>query len=159
MGQKHMIEGASPWLCRHALQENANQRRRGKSMLQHRISARANTARTLWLGGFILLAGLGLVAGRALADAECGDSEPPKATKDKCTGSYKYNAKHKGCAKVSCATCSVWSGEQRACIDSHSATLTDQDFYTEAVALAYEGHFQESLELLARIKKQDQSRC
>jgi hypothetical protein len=71
---------------------------------------------------------------------------------------YKYSAKKKGCAKVSCGTGSVWSGEQHACIDGHSAALTDQDFYTEAVALADEGHFREALDLLTRIKKQEQSR-
>ncbi|MGB0057244.1 MAG: hypothetical protein WBQ20_10925 [Methyloceanibacter sp.] len=50
----------------------------------------------------------------------------------------------------------MWSGEQHACIDGHSAALTDQDFYTEAVALADEGHFREALDLLTRIKKQEQ---
>ena len=59
---------------------------------------------------------------------------------------------------VSCGTGGVWSGEQHACIDGHSAALTDQDFYTEAVALADEGHFREALDLLTRIKKQEQSR-
>ena len=128
--QNHVIGGAWPWLCRHELQENAAQA--------------------------ALLAGLGVLAGRTLADAECGDTEPPKA--GACPAGYKYIAKKKGCAKVSCGTGSVWSGEQHACIDGHSAALTDQDFYTEAVALADEGHFREALDLLTRIKKQEQSR-
>jgi hypothetical protein len=42
-----------------------------------------------------------VVAGHAFADAEGGYTEPPKATKGKCPVGYKYNAKHKGCAKVS----------------------------------------------------------
>jgi tetratricopeptide (TPR) repeat protein len=83
---------------------------------------------------------------------------PPKATKGACPAGYKYSAKKKGCAKVSCGTGSVWSGEQHACIDGKFATLTDQDVYTEAVALADEGHFREALDLLTRIKKQEQSR-
>jgi hypothetical protein len=127
-------------------------------MLEHRKSARANAVRRAWLGAVVLLAGPGVLAGRALADAECGDTEPPKATKGACPAGYKYSAKKKGCAKVSCGTGGVWSGEQHACIDGHSAALTDQDFYTEAVALADEGHFREALDLLTRIKKQEQSR-
>jgi tetratricopeptide (TPR) repeat protein len=126
--------------------------------MKYRMWAKANTAPSLWLGAFVLLAGLGVVAGHAFADAECGDTEPPKATKGKCPVGYKYSARHKGCAKVSCGNGSVWSGEQHACIDGHSATLTDQDFYTEAVALADEGHFKEALDLLSRIKNQEQSR-
>jgi len=127
-------------------------------MLEHRKSARANAVRRAWLGAVVLLAGLGVLAGRALADAECGDTEPPKATKGACPAGYKYSAKKKGCANVSCGTGSLWSGDQHACIDGHSAALTDQDFYTEAVALADEGHFREALDLLTRIKKQEQSR-
>ena len=96
-------------------------------MLEHRKSARANAVRRAWLGAVVLLAGLGVLAGRALADAECGDTEPPKATKGACPAGYKYSAKKKGCA-------------------------------TEAVALADEGHFREALDLLTRIKKQEQSR-
>ena len=127
-------------------------------MFDLRLSTRANAVRRAWLGAIVLLAGLGVLAGRALAAAECGDSEPPKATKGACPAGYKYSAKKKGCAKVSCGTGSVWSGEQHSCIDGHSAALTDQDFYTEAVALADEGHFTEALDLLSRIKKQEQSR-
>jgi tetratricopeptide (TPR) repeat protein len=93
-----------------------------------------------------------------LADADCGDAEPPKAAKGKCPTGYKYSATKKSCVKVSCGTGSVWSGEQQACIDSHSATLTDQDFYSEARSLTDEGRFAEALDLLHRIKKQDQPR-
>ena len=113
---------------------------------------------SLWLGAMFLLIGLSVAAGHAFADAECGDTEPPKETKGKCPVGYKYSAKHSGCAKVSCGTDSVWSGEQHACIDGHSAALTDQDFYSEAVALADEGHFAEARDLLSRIKNQEQSR-
>ena len=111
-----------------------------------------------WLGALCLLLGLCIAAGHALADAECGDTEPPKASKGKCPVGYKYSAKHSGCAKVSCGNGLVWSGEQQECVDGHSATLTDQDFYTEAVALADEGHFGEARDLLTRIKKQEQVR-
>jgi hypothetical protein len=50
------------------------------------------------------------------------------------------------------------SGEELACIDNHFAALTDQDFYTEARARADESRFHEALDLLARIKKQEQPR-
>ena len=110
------------------------------------------------LGAVLLLLGVAIVGGRALADADCGDSEPPKAAKGKCPAGYKYSAKRKGCAKVSCGTDRVWSGEQQACIDSHSAALTDQDFYDEARALVDEGHFAAALDVLHRIKKQEQPR-
>ena len=61
----------------------------------------------------LLLLGVAIVGGRALADADCGDSEPPKAAKGKCPAGYKYSAKTKGCAKVSCRTDRVWSGKQQ----------------------------------------------
>jgi hypothetical protein len=80
-------------------------------MLQHRRSATAKTARLLWLGAFLLLLGLGAVAGRALADAECGDTEPPKATKGKCPAGYKYPTGQKAFVKVGCRTGLVWSDE------------------------------------------------
>jgi len=127
-------------------------------MQEHRKSAWAGIAMRRSFCGLILLAGLGIFASHALADAECGDTEPPKETKGKCPVGYKYSARHKGCAKVSCGNGHVWSGKQQACIDGHSASLTDQDFYTEAVALADEGHFQEARDLLSRIQKQEQSR-
>jgi tetratricopeptide (TPR) repeat protein len=57
---------------------------------------------------------------------------------------------------VSCASGSVWSRGAQACIDGHSATLTDQDFYSEAHARSDDGRYAEALELLARIKKQTQ---
>jgi tetratricopeptide (TPR) repeat protein len=113
---------------------------------------------SIWLGALYLSLGLCVAAGHALADADCGDSEPPKAAKGKCPAGYKYSAKTKGCAKVSCGTDRVWSSDQQACIDSHSATLTDQDFYDEARALVDEGHFSRALEILHRIKKQEQPR-
>jgi len=50
--------------------------------------------------------------------------ELPKATKGACPAGYKFSAKKKGCAKVSCGTGSVWSVEQHTCIDGHSAALT-----------------------------------
>jgi tetratricopeptide (TPR) repeat protein len=127
-------------------------------MPDFRRSAQAAPTRPLWLGVLILLLGLG-IAGRALADAECGDSEPPNATKgNKCPAGHKFSAKTKACVKVSCGTDSVWSGETHQCIDGHSATLTDQDFYDEARALVDEGKFARALDVLARIKKQEQPR-
>lgn len=95
--------------------------------------APAIMARSIWLGGMLLLS-LGIVGGHALADADCGDTEPPKATKGKCPAGHKYSAKTKACVKVSCGSGHVWSGSQLACIDGHSAALTDQDFYDEARA-------------------------
>lgn len=111
------------------------------------------------LGAVLLLLGVAIVSGRAQADADCGDSEPPKAAEGKCPAGYKYSVKTKGCAKVSCGTDRVWSGEQQACVDSHSTALTDQDFYDEARSLVDEGHFAEALEVLQHIKKQEQPRC
>jgi tetratricopeptide (TPR) repeat protein len=112
-----------------------------------------------WLFALCVLLGLGVFAGHALADADCGESEPPKASpKGKCPAGFKYSAKTKACAKVSCGTGRVWSGEQQECSDSHSAALTDQDFYDEARALVDEGHFAAALDVLHRIKKQDQPR-
>ena len=106
-----------------------------------------------------VLLGLGAFAGQALADADCGDTEPPKASpKGKCPAGYKYSAKTKHCAKVSCGGGRVWRGADQACIDSHSAALVDQDFYDEARALVDEGQFAAALEILTHIKKQEQPR-
>ena len=104
-------------------------------MVEHRGPAPANTVRSMWLGAMLLLLGVAMVSGRALADADCGESEPPKASsKGKCPAGFKYSAKTKGCVKVSCGGGRVWSGESQSCIDSHSAGLVDQDFYDEARA-------------------------
>jgi tetratricopeptide (TPR) repeat protein len=113
----------------------------------------------LWLFVLCVLLGLGVVASRALADADCGDTEPPKASpKGKCPAGYKYSAKTKHCAKVSCGGGRVWHGVDQACIDSHSAALVDQDFYDEARALVDEGRYAAALEILSHIKKQEQPR-
>jgi len=112
--------------------------------------------RHLWLYGVILLAAFALAGGRALAEADCGDDEPPKPTKGSCPAGFKYSVKKKRCAKVSCASGSVWSRGAQACVDGHSARLTDQDIYSEAHARSDDGRFAEALELLARIKKQAQ---
>jgi tetratricopeptide (TPR) repeat protein len=122
-----------------------------------RKRAPANMARSIWLGGMLLLS-LGIAGGHALADADCGDTEPPKATKGKCPAGHKYSDKTKACVKVSCGGGRVWRGEQQACLDGHSATLTDQDFYDEARALVDEGQFTEALDVLHLIKKQEQPR-
>jgi tetratricopeptide (TPR) repeat protein len=106
----------------------------------------------------LMLLGLSLACGTALADADCWDTDPPKESKGKCPVAYKYIAKKKACVKVSCGNGRVWSGEDQACVDSHSAALTDQDFYTEARALADEGRYRAALDRLARIKKQEQPR-
>ena len=83
----------------------------------------------------MLLLSLGIAGGHAFADADCGDTEPPKASpKGKCPAGHKYSAKTKACVKVSCGGGRVWQGESQACIDAHSAALTDQDFYDEARA-------------------------
>jgi tetratricopeptide (TPR) repeat protein len=112
--------------------------------------------RRLWLYAVMLLAALALAGGRAMAEADCGDDEPPKPTKSACPAGYKYSSKQKRCAKVSCASGSVWSRGAQACIDEHSAALTDQDFYSEAHARSDDGRYGEALALLARIKKQAQ---
>lgn len=112
-----------------------------------------------WLFVLCALLGLGVLASHALADADCGDSEPPKASpKGKCPAGYKYSAKTKGCVKVSCGGGRVWRGADQACIDSHSAALIDQDFYDEARALVDEGRYAAALEILSHIKKQEQPR-
>jgi tetratricopeptide (TPR) repeat protein len=102
--------------------------------------------------------GLAAMGGRALADAECGDSEPPKASKGKCPAGHKFSAKAKACVKVSCGGGAVWSGALQACTNIHSASLVDQDFYSEARALADEGQHAQALSMLARIKWQEQPR-
>jgi hypothetical protein len=61
-------------------------------MQEHRKSAWAGIAMRRSFCGLILLAGLGIFASHALADAECGDTEPPKETKGKCPVGYKYSA-------------------------------------------------------------------
>jgi tetratricopeptide (TPR) repeat protein len=111
------------------------------------------------------LLGLAVASSQALADADCGGAEPPPASKGKsheskgkCPSGYKYSAKKSGCVKVSCGNGRVWSGGSQACIDRHSAALTDQDFYVEARALADEGQYHEALDMLARIKEQEQPR-
>jgi predicted Zn-dependent protease len=76
----------------------------------------------------------------------------------KCPHGYKFSARKKACAKLSCGTGRVWSGDKQACIDGHSATLTDQDLYDEARALVDDGAFTNALDLLYRIKKQEQPR-
>ena len=106
----------------------------------------------------MLLLGLGVVGGHALADADCGDTEPPKATKGKCPAGHKFSAKTKACVKVSCGGGRVWQGTSQACIDGHSAALTDQDFYDEARALVDEGQYAAALDILHLIKKQEQPR-
>jgi len=116
------------------------------------------STRQLWLAATFLLLGLAVAGGRALADAECGDSEPPKATKGKCPAGHKYSAETKACVKVSCGGTNVWSNAQQACIDNRSAALVDQDFYSEARALADEGKFSDALAMLGRIKWQEQPR-
>lgn len=122
---------------------------------------RVGAMRTQWTGLFVATAlglGVAMVAGRALADAECGDAEPPKATKGKCPAGHKYSAKTKGCIKVSCGGVTVWSGTAGACTDIHSASLVDQDFYSEARALADEGRNAQALAMLAHIEWQEQPR-
>jgi len=115
-------------------------------------------ARSIWLDGMLLLS-LGIAGGHALADADCGDTEPPKASpKGKCPAGHKYSAKTEACVKVSCGGGRVWQGESQACIDAHSAALTDQDFYDEARALVDEGQYAASIDILHRIKKQEQPR-
>jgi tetratricopeptide (TPR) repeat protein len=64
----------------------------------------------------------------------------------------------KSCVKVNCGNGLVWSGEAQACSDSHSAALTEQDFYNEARTLADEGRYQAALDTLAHIKNQEQAR-
>jgi tetratricopeptide (TPR) repeat protein len=123
-------------------------------MTRDRTPARA--WRRAWRYGAIACAALALAGGHAMAEADCGDDEPPQQTKSGCPAGYKYSAKKKGCAKVSCATGSVWSRDTQTCIDGHSAALTDQDFYSEAHARSDAGRYAEALELLARIKKQEQ---
>jgi len=59
---------------------------------------------------------------------------------------------------VSCGNGLVCGGEAQACIDSHSAALTEQDFYNEARTLADEGQYQAALATLAHIKNQEQAR-
>jgi tetratricopeptide (TPR) repeat protein len=119
---------------------------------------RANPRPPVCVAVLLMLLGLSLAGGKALADADCWDADPPKESKGKCPTGYKYSAKKKACVKVSCGTGRVWNGDSQACIDSHSAALTDQDFYTEARALAEEGQYRAALEMLARIKKQEQPR-
>ena len=65
----------------------------------------------MWLGALPLVIGLAVAGGRALADADCVDSEPPKASKGTCPTGHKYSAKKKNCVKVSSGTGRVWSGE------------------------------------------------
>jgi hypothetical protein len=96
----------------------------------------------IWLGALVLILGLAVAGSRALADADCGGSEPPSETKGKsheskgrCPSGTKYSAVKKSCVKVSCGNGLVWSGEAQACSDSHSAALTEQDFYNEARTL------------------------
>lgn len=98
------------------------------------------------LGALVLMLGLALAGSRALADADCGITEAPSGakgksheSKGKCPSGTKYSAAKKSCVKVSCGTGLVWGGEAQACIDSHSAALTEQDFYNEAHTLADEG--------------------
>ena len=123
-----------------------------------RERALANVARSMWLGSMLLLS-LGVAGGNALADADCGDTEPPKASpKGKCPAGHKYSAKTKACVKVSCGTGRVWRGDSQTCIDGHSAALTDQDFYDEARALVDEGQFAAAIDILHHIKKQEQPR-
>ena len=81
-----------------------------------------------------------------------------QGAKGKCPAGHKYSAKTKACVKVSCGGGRVWRGESQACIDGHSAALTDQDFYDEARALVDEGQFAAALDILHHIKKQEQPR-
>jgi tetratricopeptide (TPR) repeat protein len=119
----------------------------------------------VWLGALVLMLGLAVAASRALADADCGITEAPSGakgksheSKGKCPSGAKYSAAKKSCVKVSCGNGLVWSGEAQACTDSHSAALTEQDFYNEARTLADEGQYQAALDTLAHIKNQEQAR-
>jgi hypothetical protein len=114
----------------------------------------------------VLLLGLAGAASRALADADCGITESPSGAKGtsheskaKCPSGTKYSAAKKSCVKVSCSNGLVWGGEAQACIDSHSAALTEQDFYNEARTLADEGQNQAALDTPAHIKNQSRRGC
>jgi hypothetical protein len=128
-------------------------------MMEHQGSDSTNSVRSLWLGAVLCLLGVVVVIGPAFAAADCGESEPPpKPAKSRCPAGYKFSAKKRSCAKVSCGTGRAWSGAARACVDRHTAALTDDDLYAEARLRVEQERFAEAFDLLQLIKNQEQAK-
>ncbi len=121
----------------------------------------AKTIRSAELGIAAMLLGLCIAIPHVFASADCGDDEPPKASKaskGKCPAGYRYSANKHSCTKVSCGTGKAWSGHEEACLGINAASLTDDDYYNEARVRVDDGRFAEALDLLFRIKNQDQAK-
>ncbi len=119
------------------------------------------TVRSVELRIVALLLGLCIAVPAAYASADCGDDEPPKASKaskGKCPAGYRYAANKHSCTKVSCGTDEAWSGSEKACLGVDAASLTDDDFYNEARLRVDQQRYAEALDLLFRIKNQDQAK-
>ena len=79
-----------------------------------------------------------------------------KAGKAKsCSKGARYSEKKRGCVKTSCGAGQVWSSGADTCIDSRSASLTDEDLYLAAGEFVLEARYADALPLLFRIKDRD----
>lgn len=71
---------------------------------------------------------------------------------------YRYSANKHSCTKVSCGTGKAWSKGEEACLGVDAASLSDDDYFNEARIRVDEQRFAEALDLLFRIKNQDQAK-
>ncbi len=88
-----------------------------------------------------------------------GDSTPEPAVKSeiKCPAKITYYSK----AKKACVCHdkkTVWSEKVKKCVDKTAEILTDDDLYKNAVALIESEDYKNALDLLWRIKDQNQPR-
>jgi tetratricopeptide (TPR) repeat protein len=126
----------------------------------HRVKT-MKRIRSAELGNAAMLLGLCIAIPAAYASALCGDDEPPKAAKSskgKCPAGYRYSANKHSCTKVSCGTGKAWSKGEEACLGVDAASLSDDDYFNEARIRVDEQRFAEALDLLFRIKNQDQAK-
>jgi tetratricopeptide (TPR) repeat protein len=127
--------------------------------MPHTITSK--TIRSAEFGIAAILLGLLIASQTAFGSALCGDDEPPKASKTgkgKCPAGYHYSSSKHTCAKVSCRTGKAWSHGEEACLGVDAASLTDEDYFNEARLRVEHERFAEALDLLFRIKNQDQAK-
>ena len=89
----------------------------------------------------------------ALAAGSSSSSTPTK----KCKTGYVWSTEKKKCVKK-CKKGYVWSKEKKKCFKKTSELLTDDDLYLQARANVEDGKYDMALDLLQRIKNQNQPR-
>ena len=74
-----------------------------------------------------------------------------------CSKGYKWCKKKSKCVYARCKAGRVWSASRCGCVRQSSEWMTDEDLYLEAVSMAKSGQYTDALDLLRRIKDQDQA--